>query len=127
MEGIRGMKQYFYLEESPIYKNKSLIKVNIDELPFPNGFSGSMNVLISRVMNLNYPDYLRYARDRLGAELIGKGQKYVIAYFDDSSEVRLFVKILNKRMEYILKERNSPFEYTLGENNSILRTEFEIK
>lgn len=105
------MGKYFYLEESPIYKNKNLIRAYIDKLPFPNGTNGSYNVLEARVMNLSYAEYLRYARDRLGAELIGKNHKYVIPYFDLNETTQMFVKLLNKRMDYIMNEQEYPFNY----------------
>ena len=70
---------------------------------------------MGRLLNLSYADYLRYARDRLGAELIGKKSKYVTVYFDRTKEVEMFVKLLNTRMEFIMNEHQYPFEYK--ENN----------
>ena len=81
------MEKYFYLEESPIYKNKYIIRLNHDKFLFPTGTSGSYNVFIARVLNLSYADYLRYSRDRLGAELIGKQSRYVMAYYDKNGNL----------------------------------------
>ena len=117
------MKKYFYLDESMMCKGKYAIHMNHDLFPFPTGIGGSYNVLVARVLNLSYPDYLRYARDRLGAELIGKGQKYVLAFFDNTKEVKALVNLLNKRMEYVMSEREDPFEYK-EENGEIIRTPF---
>ena len=105
------MQKYFYLEESPIYKNKYIIRLNHDKFLFPTGTSGSYNVFIARVLNLSYADYLRYSRDRLGAELIGKQSRYVMAYYDKNQTTEAFIKLLNKRMEYIMNEHNFPYEY----------------
>lgn len=107
------MNKYFYLDESPYYTNKYIIKMNHDLFLFPHGTNGSFNVFVARVLNLTYADYLRYARDRLGAELIGKNQLYVMAYFDDTETVRAFIKLLNTRMEYIINEQNFPYEYKM--------------
>ena len=118
------MEKYFYLEESPIYKNKYIIRLNHDKFLFPTGTSGSYNVFIARVLNLSYADYLRYSRDRLGAELVGKQSRYVMAYYDKNQTTEAFVKLLNKRMEYIMHEHSFPYEYK-EENGEIKRIPFE--
>lgn len=118
------MEKYFYLEESPIYKNKYIIRLNHDKFLFPTGTSGSYNVFIARVLNLSYADYLRYSRDRLGAELIGKQSRYVMAYYDKNQTTEAFIKLLNKRMEYIMNEHNFPYEYK-EENGEIKRIPFK--
>ena len=118
------MEKYFYLEESPIYKNKYIIRLNHDKFLFPTGTSGSYNVFIARVLNLSYADYLRYSRDRLGAELIGKQSRYVMAYYDKNQTTEAFIKLLNKRMEYIMNEHSFPYEYK-EENGEVKRIPFE--
>lgn len=118
------MEKYFYLEESPIYKNKYIIRLNHDKFLFPTGTSGSYNVFIARVLNLSYADYLRYSRDRLGAELVGKQSRYVVAYYDKNQTTEAFIKLLNKRMEYIMHEHRFPYEYK-EENGEIKRIPFE--
>lgn len=118
------MEKYFYLEESPIYKNKYIIRLNHDKFLFPTGTSGSYNVFIARVLNLSYADYLRYSRDRLGAELVGKQSRYVMAYYDKNQTTEAFVKLLNKRMEYIMHEHRFPYEYK-EENGEVKRIPFE--
>ena len=111
------MEKYFYLDTSPVYTNKYIIRVNIDDLPFPKGTSGSYNVLAARVLNLTYAEYLRYVRDRLGAELVGKRSKYVTPYFDRNEATLELVKLLNKRMEYIMNERKFPYNYKEEDGN----------
>ena len=118
------MEKYFYLEESPIYKNKYIIRLNHDKFLFPTGTSGSYNVFIARVLNLSYADYLRYSRDRLGAELVGKQSRYVVAYYDKNQTTEAFIKLLNKRMEYIMHEHSFPYEYK-EENGEVKRIPFE--
>ena len=118
------MEKYFYLEESPIYKNKYIIRLNHDKFLFPTGTSGSYNVFIARVLNLSYADYLRYSRDRLGAELVGKQSRYVVAYYDKNQTTEAFVKLLNKRMEYIMHAHSFPYEYK-EENGEVKRIPFE--
>lgn len=118
------MKRYFYLEESPFYKNKYVIRLNHELFLFPHGTSGSYNVFIARVLNLSYADYLRYSRDRLGAELVGKNSRYVVPYYNNDASTSALIKLLNMRMEYIMNEHKYPFEYTEDKDGNISRKPF---
>lgn len=120
------MGKYFTFDESPLYKNKYLIRFNLTKDLFPNGTKGSYAVLPARLLNLSYADYLRYARDRLGAELIGKNRKYVVAYYDKNQNTEAFIRLLNKRMEFIMNEKEFPFEYIEDNNGGIERIPFKI-
>lgn len=115
------MKKYFYLDESPFYKNKYMICLNHDLFLFPTGTTGSFNVFIARVLNLSYADFLRYCRDRLGAELIGKNRRYIVPYFENNQAVLALIKLLNTRMEYIMHEHEFPFEYTEDKDGNVMR------
>ena len=121
---ITEKEEFFYLDESPIYQGKYLIRLKSEKLLFPNGTNGSYNVFISRVLNLTYPDYLRYARDRLGAELIGKNNKYVIAYFERTKEVNLFIRLINKRVKYLMLEHKCPYDIIKEEDGTIKKIPF---
>ena len=118
--------KYFFLDESPIFKGKYVIHYNVDDECFPHGIRGSYNVLQARLMNLPYAEFLRYCRDELGAELIGKGHRYVTPYFDKNELSKLFVKVLNERMAYVMSERKSPYEYVEEEDGSITRIPIEF-
>lgn len=118
-------EKYFYLDESPIYKNKLVIRMEHEGNLFPNGTSGSYNVFPARLMSLSYADYLRYCRDRLGAELIGKNTRYVVPYFDLTNEARMLVRLLNTRMNYIVNEREYPYDFVEEEDGSIRRIPFD--
>ncbi len=117
-------EKYFFLEESPYYANKVLIRMDHEKFRFPNGTNGSYAVFPARLLNLSYASYLRYARDQLGAELIGKNTKYVIAYFEKTPEVKMLVRLLNARMAYILNEKEFPYDYK-EEEGKVVRTPFE--
>lgn len=119
------MEKYFYLDESPIYRDKHLIRVNVEKMFFPNGTRGSYNVLIARVLGLSYTDYLRYVRDKLGAELIGKNRRYVVPYFDLTPEVKMFINVLNKRMTLIMFNRDHPYNLKEDENGKIIKIPFK--
>ena len=119
------MSLYFTLENSPIYPEKYLIRVNPENFPMPHGMTGSYNVLMARLMNLDWPTFLRFARDELGAELIGKKSRYILPYFDMTPDVKSFIKLLNARMKYVLNEQEFPYEYKRLENGDIERTPFK--
>lgn len=112
MEGVSFiMKEYFFLDESPVFKDKYVIRLNHQFFPFKKGTRGSFGVLVARLLNIDYADHLRYCRDRLGAELIGKNTRYVTAYFDKNETTKAFIKLLNKRMAFLMNEQDFPFEY----------------
>ena len=114
------MGKYFFLDDTPMYKNKYIIRIDPTEMPFKTGMRGSFDVLIARILNLPYNDYLRYCRDRLGAELVGKNSRYITVYLDDTDVTRMFVKLLNKRMDYLLNEQKYPYDYK-QEQDEIVR------
>lgn len=116
------MKEYFFLDESPYYKGKYVIRINLEEMPFPNGTRGSYTLLIARLLNISYTDYLRYARDRLSADLVGKNARYVVAYFDNNKEARALIRLLNSRMNYVMDLRRNPYSYKVNEDGAIERT-----
>lgn len=118
------MKQYFYLDESPMYKEKVLLRMNHDLFKFPKGTSGSYAVFVSRVLGLSYPDYLRFARDILGAEIIGRHKKYPICFFNKSLELDQFVKMLNKRMEKIMFDFDHPYDIVENEEGNLRKVSF---
>ena len=91
---------------------------------FSKGASGSYDVFIAKLLGLSYPDYLRWARDRLGAELIGKNRKYITILFDNNETVQTLIKILNLRLEYIINEREFPYNYK-EEDGKVERVPFE--
>lgn len=117
----------FTLKESPFFANKYVISVNYNEDLFPNGTTGSYNILVARFLNLTYADYLRYARDQLGAELVGKGHLYVTPYFENTNEVRTLILLLNARARYVLKERTDRYVIKQGENGTLEKIPLEFR
>lgn len=114
--------KYFYLDESPYFTNKFTINLYHENFPFEIGQKrGSFNLIPARLMMLDYPDYLRFCRDVLGAELVGKGAMYVTAYFTKTEKVQQFIKLLNARMNFITYEieHNYSIEEVDGELTKI--------
>lgn len=116
---------YFYLDESPVYKEKFLIRIKHENFEkfFPNGIKGSYNLMPARLLHLSYADYLRFARDVLGAEVIGKKHRYPVAFFNRSNELNQFVKLLNKRMEFINKYYERPHKLIKNEDGTIQKVD----
>lgn len=100
-------KEYFFLEESPYQPGKYTLRINFDFLP-EISTKGSFNILAARLLNLSYAQYLRFCRDVLKAEIIGKNELYPVAYFSVSMETNAFVRLLNSRMYLVLWERENP-------------------
>jgi hypothetical protein len=59
-------------------------------------------------MGLTYANYLRMCRDKYGAEIIGKGDRYPVAYFKLSQGLVDLVEELNARANLVLWEREHP-------------------
>ena len=97
----------FQREESASYPGRYLIK------PIHENFclgptEGSYNVICARVMGLTYAQYLRMCRDCFGAEIIGKGSMYPVAYFKLSEQLKDLIDGLNARATLVLWEREHP-------------------
>ena len=97
----------FVREESSSFPGKYIIR------PLHDNFhlectEGSFNIICARLMGLTYPEYLRMCRDCFGAEIIGKGSLYPVAYFSFSEGLMALVDQLNARANLVLWEREHP-------------------
>lgn len=97
----------FVIEESPTNPGKWMI-VPVHDKFFLKHTEGSFNVICARLMNLSYAQYLRFCRDMVGGEIVGKGTKYPIAYFSRGERLQAFVRLLNTRANMVLWERENP-------------------
>ena len=100
----------FEREESAAYPGKYIIRPIHDN--FHLDFTeGSFNVICARLFGISYAQYLRMCRDCFGAEIIGKGSWYPVAYFPLSNELKVLIDNLNARANLVLWEReHSDFE-----------------
>lgn len=97
----------FYRDESASYPGKYTIRADLDKF-YLSCTEGSYNVIGARLMGLTYAQYLRMCRDVYGAEIIGKGNKYPVAYFKLSNELNALIEQLNTRANLVLWEREHP-------------------
>ena len=97
----------FSREESTSYPGKYIIRVDLDKFHL-DYTEGSYNVICARLMGLTYAQYLRMCRDCFGAEIIGKGSAYPVAYFKLSEKLKDLIDGLNARANFILWEREHP-------------------
>ena len=70
--------------------------------------TGSYNLICARLLGLTYAQYLRMCRDCFGAEIIGKGSMYPVAYFKRSTELDALIEFLNVQASLVLWEREHP-------------------
>lgn len=107
MEGAGPlMKNYFYFESRPNEPNQYLIRVNFERLPL-HYTEGSFNLLPARLLNISYANYCRLCRDECNAIIQGKNSLYPIVIFDSKKSSENLLKLLNQRMEEVIKERNA--------------------
>lgn len=97
----------FYRDESATQPGKYLIRADQDKFHL-DSTEGSFNVICARLMGLTYAQYLRMCRDCFGAEIIGKGDTYPVAYFKLSQELQDLLDNLNARANFVLWEREHP-------------------
>lgn len=97
----------FSREESASYPGKYIIRVDLDKFHL-NYTEGSFNIICARLMGLTYAQYLRMCRDCFGAEIIGKGSMYPVAYFKLSEKLKDLIDGLNARANLVLWEREHP-------------------
>ena len=97
----------FMREESANYPGKYIIRPIHDNFHL-DSTNGSFNIICARLMGLSYAQYLRMCRDCFGAEIIGKGTMYPVAYFKLSKELQDLIEDLNARANLVLWEREHP-------------------
>ena len=97
----------FYRDESASHPGKYMIRADLEKF-YLNCTEGSYNVIQARLMGLTYAQYLRMCRDCFGAEIIGKGSIYPVAYFKRSTELDALIDFLNVQASLVLWEREHP-------------------
>ena len=93
------------------------------DLPFTIEDTDLLNVLPARLLGLTYDNYLRFARDRLGAELIGKRKKYITVLFENNSLTQKFVETLNTRLKLVLYNLEHPY-YFKEQDGKLIKVPF---
>ena len=100
------VRQYYHLEESVSNPGKYLIHLNFDEPTLPRMFTaGSYNLLMARLLNMPYPDFLRFCRDCYGADIQGRKCMYPLPVFENNAKTMELVKMLNERLTIVVEER----------------------
>jgi len=97
----------FIKDESATHPGKWIIRPVFENFHL-DSTSGSFNVICARLVGLTYAQYLRMCRDCFGAEIIGRGSMYPVAYFKRSTELDALVEFLNVQANLVLWEREHP-------------------
>ena len=104
-------KKIFSLVEREGEPNRFTLSIDSElcEEFYLRGLSeGSYLILYARLMNMSYATWLRFCRDILGAELIGKNSLYVYPVFKKTSEVLQFIDMLNAQINLVKWEKENP-------------------
>lgn len=96
--------EYFRLEDSVMAPGKYFIRFDIALVPGIYTF-GNYHIMGARLMNLSFAQYLRFCRDCVGGELIGKGTMYPMVVFNKTPELVALVRLLNTRMNLVMMDR----------------------
>ena len=102
-------KEYFGYEESEFYPGKYTLSIkDYDGFLLKGLKNGSYGVIFARLLNLDYPSWLRCCRDLFGAELIGKNSLYVVPYFKRDEKLVQLVKLLNVQANLVMWMHDNP-------------------
>ena len=116
--------KYYKFEEAN--GNKFLLKCNPEAIPaFEGRIHGAPTVLAARLLGLSFPQYLRYCRDVIGAEVIGRNKLYPIIYFEKNPAAMQLVKLLNSRMELLMKIYENPYLYDINAEGNIVKKDLD--
>lgn len=120
------MEKYFELDSLPEDNKKYLVKLTKPYFTFDEETKcGNFHIIGARLMHLDYATYLRFCRDSLGATIRGKNCRCPYPVFVKNTETLMFVKLLNKRMAYVMSERNTPYDFSRDEVGKLVATPIE--
>ena len=98
------MIDYFMPEFNP--HGKYYVKlVNYKEVPGFRHEGGSLILIESGILNMEYVDFLRMCRDVYHGELIGKNWVYPSVQFKNEKDAWALCKLLNPIMDMYVKYR----------------------
>lgn len=95
---------WFVIEQTPYHNNEWVIRPSSKFYERFPGIRSSYLVYPARVCGFTYGDWCRYCRDNFNAKLYGGNNKYVVVTFVDKANAEAVTKILNNRMNKIVKE-----------------------
>lgn len=104
-----GNMTYTYIEESPYQPGKWLIYFKNCFMP-EDKIIGCLHVFGARLFGLTYANYLRYLRDKCGAEIQGKNSRYPTPYFLSERECQKVADELDRRIKLIVNEKSRYME-----------------
>ncbi len=99
--------KHLYIDENPFCKGTYLLFFKTNEFGWGK-LPGHMGVLGARLLQISYPDYLRYCRDYYGAKIMGKKDLVPYLIFTDKKLVEKLGRILDSRLDIILNQNIVP-------------------
>lgn len=100
-------EKIFYRDECVSHPGKYIIRADHEKFHL-NSTEGSFAIIGARLAGLTYAQFLRMCRDEYGAEIMGKGSMYPIAYFELSNKLMELIDYLNALANLVLWEREHP-------------------
>lgn len=100
-------EKIFYRDECISHPGKYIIRADHEKFHL-NSTEGSFAIIGARLVGLTYAQFLRMCRDEYGAEIMGKGSMYPIAYFELSNKLMELIDYLNALANLVLWEREHP-------------------
>ena len=99
--------KHLYIDENPFYEGTYLLFLKTNEYGWGK-LPGHMGILGARLLQISYPDYLRYCRDYYGAKILGKKDRVPHLVFTDKKLLEKLAKELDSRLDIILKQNIVP-------------------
>lgn len=99
--------KHLYLDENPYYEGTYLLFFKSNEFGWGT-IPGHVGILGARLLQISYPDYLRYCRDNYGAKIVGKKDKVPYLVFTDKKLAEKLCKELDSRLDIILNQNIVP-------------------
>jgi hypothetical protein len=100
-------EKIFYRDECVSHPGKYIIRADHEKFHLDRT-EGSFAIIGARLVGLTYAQFLRMCRDEYGAEIMGKGSMYPIAYFELSNKLVELIDYLNALANLVLWEREHP-------------------
>jgi hypothetical protein len=100
-------EKIFYRDECISHPGKYIIRADHEKFHL-DSTEGSFAIIGARLVGLTYAQFLRMCRDEYGAEIMGKGSMYPIAYFELSNKLVELIDYLNALANLVLWEREHP-------------------
>ena len=100
-------RKVFYIDDTPSMPGFYIIKINHSEFNL-GPTVGSYNLIMGRILNISYANFLRLCRDNFNARIVGKNSYYPVAYFPSALDAKPICDLLNSIANIIIWNNEHP-------------------